>query len=274
MTAAAPDRTPPVPPPWRLVARNLPAHAGNPIHTDAGARAAGYPSALVAGVTVHAWLTHQAVVAWGDGWRRWGGGSVWFRRPVFDREEVTCVAAAAEADEAGALQVEARGGADPLARAVLMARPPDPAVPAPEPFPVTPRHDRLPADAAVLGAVEALGSVDAVLDGAWGAGYAADSGDDLAVYADGATVHPGVFLEAAHLALTRNLGLTAWIHTASTYRHHGALLPVGTMVSVRNRVVDAAVRKGRDEIRLEVQLVVDDRVVVSVDHRAIIRLPG
>ena len=56
MTAAAPDRVPPapVPPPWRLVARNLPAHAGNPIHTDVGARAAGYPSALVAGVTVHA----------------------------------------------------------------------------------------------------------------------------------------------------------------------------------------------------------------------------
>lgn len=261
-----------VPAPWRLTARNLAAHAGNPIHTDAGAQAAGYPSALVAGVTVHAWLTHPAVVAWGDDWRRWGGGSVRFRRPVFDREEVTCVAA--PDDEPGTLRIEARGGADPVARAVLVALPPDASIVAPAPFPVVPRHDRFEADAAVLSAVEALGSIDAELDGAWGAAYAAESGDDLDAYADGRTVHPGVYLEAAHLALTRNIGLPAWIHTASTYRHHGALLPVGTAVSVRSRVVEAAVVKGRDEIRLDVQLVVDDRVAVSVDHRAIVRLPG
>jgi len=263
---------PPQPPPWRLVARNLPAHAGNPIHTDAGAQAAGFPSALVAGVTVHAWLTHPAVVAWGDEWRGWGGGSVRFRRPVLDREEVSCVAAA-DADEPGALRIEALGGVDPVARAVLVAHRPDRSLAAPAPFPATPRHDRFPADATVLGAVESLGSVDAVLDGDWGARYAADTGDDLPAYVDGATVHPGVFLEAAHLALTRNIGLPAWIHTASTYRHHGALLAVGTTVSVRSRVVEATVRKGRDELRLDVQLVVGDRVAVSVDHLAIIRLP-
>lgn len=263
-----------VPEPWVLTARNLPAHAGNPIHTDAGAQAAGYPSALVAGVTVHAWLTHHAVVAWGDEWRRWGGGTVRFRRPVFDREEVTCVAAPDEDDGDEALRIEARtptGGDE--ARAVLLARAPlvgD----APEPLPVVPRHDRFEPDAGVLSAVEFLGSIDTVLDGGWGASYAADSGDDLECYADGRTVHPGVFLEAAHLALTRNIGLPAWIHTFSTYRHHDALLPVGTEVSVRSRVVEATVVKGRDEVRLDVQLVVGDRVAVSIDHRAIIRLPA
>lgn len=263
-----------VPEPWVLTARNLPAHAGNPIHTDAGAQAAGYPSALVAGVTVHAWLTHPAVVAWGDDWRRFGGGTVRFRRPVFDREEVTCVAAPEE-DGDEALRIEARtptGGDE--ARAVLVALAPDPSIPAPAPLPVVPRHDRFEADAGVLAAVEYLGSIDAVLDGPWGAGYAADSGDDLECYADGRAVHPGVFLEAAHLALTRNIGLPAWIHTFSSYRHHDALLPVGTEVSVRSRVVEATVVKGRDEIRLDVQLVVGDRVAVSIDHRAIIRLPA
>lgn len=262
------------PPPWRLTARNLPAHAGNPIHTDAGAQAAGYPSALVAGVTVHAWLTHPAVVAWGDDWRRHGGGSVRFRRPVFDREEVTCVAAPDD-DEPGALRIEALTPTGyEEARAVLMARPPDASLAAPASLPVVPRHDKFPADAAVLSAVEMLGSIDCVLEGAWGAGYAAESGDDLDAYADGRTVHPGVFLEAAHLALTRNIGLPAWIHTSSTYRHHDALLAVGTTVSVRSRIVEATVVKGRDEIRLDVQLVVDDRVAVSIDHRAIIRLPA
>ncbi len=257
------------PAPWQVVARNHPAHAGNPIHTDAGARAAGFPGALVAGVTVHAWLTHPAVLAWGDAWRRDGGGAVRFRRPVLDRELVTC---RSTADDDGTLTIDALT-TDDEPRAILVARPP--AVVAPPPLlPATPRHDKFEADATILAAVEHLGSIDTVLDRGWGAAYADDVGDDLDAYVDGTTVHPGVFLEAAHLALTQNIGLPAWIHTASTYRHHGALLPVGTAVSVRSRVVEAVQRKGRDEIRCDVQLVVDGRVAVSVDHRAIIRLPG
>lgn len=257
------------PAPWQVVATNSPHHAGNPIHTDAGARAAGFPGALVAGVTVHAWLTHPAVVAWGDAWRANGGGFVRFRSPVLDREHVT-LRSTAGAD--GSLTIDALT-ADESPRAVLVAQPPASVAP-PALLPATPRHDRFPADATILAAVEHLGSIDTVLDGRWGAEYAGDVGDDLACYADGATVHPGVFLEAAHLALTQNIGLPAWIHTASTYRHHGALVPVGTAASVRSRVVEAYTRKGRDEIRCDVQLVVDDRVIVSVDHCAIIRLPG
>jgi acyl dehydratase len=258
------------PEPWQVVARNLAAHAGNPIHTDAGARAAGFPGALVAGVTVHAWLTHPAVVAWGDDWLGNGGGSVRFRRPVFDGALVTC---RATVGDDGSLTVDALDEDPGEPRAVLVAYAPS-ATRAPEPLPVTERHDRLPADAAILSAVEHLGSIDAVLDGAWGGAYAGDVGDDLACYHDGTTVHPGVFLEAAHLALTRNIGLPAWIHTASTYRLHEARVPVGTAVSVRSRVLEATTRKGRDEIGCDVQLVVGDRVIVSVDHHAIIRLPA
>jgi len=208
-------------------------------------------------------------VAWGDDWRRDGGGHVRFRRPVLDRELVTCRSGVGDD---GALTVDALT-TDDEPRAVLVAYRPEVVAP-PAPLPATPRHDKFEADATILAAVEHLGSIDTVLDRGWGADYAGDVGDDLDAYADGATVHPGVFLEAAHLALTQNIGLPAWIHTASTYRHHGALLPVGTAVSVRSRVVEAFQRKGRDEIRCDVQLVVDDRVAVSIDHCAIIRLPG
>ena len=44
-----------------VVARNLPEHARNAIHTDAGARAQGFPRALVAGVTTYAYLVHPAI---------------------------------------------------------------------------------------------------------------------------------------------------------------------------------------------------------------------
>jgi hypothetical protein len=37
------------PTPWTVTAHNLPEHAPNPIHTDAGAHAAGSPRALMAG---------------------------------------------------------------------------------------------------------------------------------------------------------------------------------------------------------------------------------
>jgi acyl dehydratase len=76
--------------PWSIVARNLPEHARNRIHTDAGAREAGFPRALVAGVTTYAYLTHPVAEAWGLGWVSSGGGEVRFRRPVFDGDLVRC----------------------------------------------------------------------------------------------------------------------------------------------------------------------------------------
>ena len=53
---------------WTVQARNLPDHASNKIHTDDGARAAGFESALVAGVTTYAYLTRPLVAAWGLDW--------------------------------------------------------------------------------------------------------------------------------------------------------------------------------------------------------------
>ena len=63
------------PAPWPVVARNLSEHSSNPIHPDAGAQAAGFPAALVAGVTTYAYLTHPIVAAWGrDGLEHGGAG--------------------------------------------------------------------------------------------------------------------------------------------------------------------------------------------------------
>jgi len=76
---------------WSVVAQNLPEHARNPIHTDAGAQAAGFPRALVAGVTTYAYLTHPLIVAWGEDWLARGGGEIRFRRPVFDHDVLRCV---------------------------------------------------------------------------------------------------------------------------------------------------------------------------------------
>ena len=80
---------------WSAPAVNLPEHADNAIHTDAGARAAGFPSALVAGVTVYAYMTHVPAAAWGLDWLRGGGAHVRFRSPIFDHDLVNYVPTAA-----------------------------------------------------------------------------------------------------------------------------------------------------------------------------------
>ena len=74
--------------PWSTTAINLPDHADNKIHTDEGARAAGFDAALVAGTTIYAYMTRPAVQAWGRAWLSGGGGELRLRRPVFDNDAV------------------------------------------------------------------------------------------------------------------------------------------------------------------------------------------
>ncbi|MGI9595646.1 MAG: hypothetical protein ACR2QK_05780, partial [Acidimicrobiales bacterium] len=65
--------------PWSTSAVNLPDHADNPIHTDAGAQAAGFDRALVAGTTVYAYMTHPIMDGWGLDWLAGGGGELRLR---------------------------------------------------------------------------------------------------------------------------------------------------------------------------------------------------
>ena len=76
---------------WSVQARNLPEHARNPIHTDAGSRAAGFGTAMVAGTTVYAYLTRPVVDTWGVDWLRGGAALVEFASPVQPDDTVRCV---------------------------------------------------------------------------------------------------------------------------------------------------------------------------------------
>lgn len=237
------------PQPWIVTAQNLPEHAGNPIHTDEGARAEGFPAALVAGVTTYAYLTHPLVAAWGVDWLARGGGEVRFRAPVFARRELTCTPTARPH---GSVTVEA----------------------------VDPTEDRNPR--AVFAAVrdagpppvardgEPLPSREVVLDGRYGADYGARAGDDLALYLREGIVHPAVWPAIANSIMSAELVNGAWIHTRSIVRHH-ALIHEGATVSVHATVVDRFVRHGQ---RAVVDIVVDHDgdPIVTMEHEAIVDL--
>lgn len=242
------DETPPF---WSIEAVNLPEHADNPVHTEAGGRAAGYPGAVVAGTTVYAYLTRWPATVWGAAWVRGGGAEVRFVDAVIADDPVELVAGdvTRTADiGGGTATVEAR------VEGVLKARcefrpvvsPPDP-----------PAGDRLEPLLAPLG------------DG-W-AGYAARTGEDLELYGRAGLVHPVVWLSLANRVFSRQLVDGPWVHTRSRVAHLDGVAPDATVL-VEAFLLDRFTTRAGERAVVDVRISVDDRPVVAVEHEAIVRL--
>lgn len=241
MTSHAPVR-------WVTTARNLPEHARNPIHTDAGARAAGFPRALVAGVTTYAYLTHPIVEAWGMDWLTRGGGEVRFRRPVFDNDTVTCE----PVDDGEAVTVDALTDEPEQPRAYLRA--------IRDGGPVTPLREG-----------EVLPIRRYQLSGEFGSDYGARAGDPFGFYASHGVVHPAVWPALANDLFYNELVRGSWVHTRSIVRHHATVAPDKT-AELRSVVVNRFQSHGERAV-VDIHIVVDDQVVASLEHEAIIELP-
>jgi acyl dehydratase len=242
---------------WTIAAQNLPEHARNPIHTDAGAQAAGFPRALVAGVTTYAYLTHPVAAAWGRNWIARGGGEVRFRRPVFDGDHLTCapVAQQIEADVTTA-EIHALTGTTDQPRAIFTAR----------------THAESAVD---LRPGETLTDLDIELTGEWGADYGERAGDLLSLYRDHQIVHPAVWPAIANQVVHTQVAQGSWIHTRSIVRHHD-LAPVGARALVRSRVVRRFEAHGeRAILDVEIRIATSgtDLVVATLEHEAIVALP-
>ena len=230
---------------WEVRAQNLPEHAGNPIHTDAGAQAAGFPRALVAGVTTYAYLTHPIVADAGLEWLGHGGGEVRFRSPVFEHDSLRLVPV--ETD--GGTLVEARVADEEAMRASLRAvvdAGPPPAMRAGEPLRM--REIRL--------------------EGEFGHEYGSRAGDDLPLYAARGVVHPAVWPALANVVVHADVARGSWIHTRSIIRHHG-LARVGSVAYVHAVVVERF-HRGGDRALLDVRIEIDGEPVATLEHEAII----
>jgi acyl dehydratase len=235
---------------WSVIARNLPEHAGNAIHTDAGAQAAGFPAALVAGVTTYAYLTRPLVAGWGREWVEHGGGEVRFRAPVFAGDRVDCVVGPGGTPDA--VTVEAVCAArDRAARATFAA------VRDAGPPPTARDGDR-------------LASRRIELAGELGVDYGARAGDDLDLYAREGIVPPAVWPAIANRVFAAELVRGAWIHTRSIIRHHAAG-PAGAIVDVHATVVDRFERSGRRAVA-DVVIEHDGVVLTTLEHEAIVEL--
>lgn len=235
---------------WSIEAVNLPEHADNPVHTEAGGRAAGYPGAVVAGTTVYAYLTRWPATVWGADWVRGGGAEVRFLAAVIAGDPLDVVAgdATRTADIGGrTATVEARVAGESTARGEFR-----PVAPRPDP----PAGDRLEPLVVELDA--------------W-AGYAARTGDDLELYGRVGLVHPVVWLSLANRVFSRQLVDGPWVHTRSRVAHLDGVAPDATVL-VEAFLLDRFTTRAGERAVVDVRISVDDRPVVAVEHEAIVRL--
>ena len=230
--------------PWNVVAVNLPEHAHNPIHTDDGAQRAGFPRALVAGVSTYAYLVHPLIDAFGLDWIESGGGELRFRRPIFDGDEV-CV----QPSDPNSLVVHAVTSEPDQPRAIFEAVREAPTL-------VPMRHG------------EPLPEMTFELQGEWGSDYAARLGDDHPLCTSHGIVHPAVWPALANKVFQNHVVRGQWIHTRSIIRHHG-LATAGSRAVVRSTVVRRFEKSGERAVA-DVRIEVDGKAVASLEHEAII----
>ncbi len=231
---------------FSINAVNLPEHADNPVHTDAGAIEAGFAGAIVAGTTVYAYLVRGAVGLYGSDWASQGGGILTLRAPVL----------------ADAL-VEVRQAADGRLAACMgdveCAR-------------LVPRT--------VAETVEALADRDLAPSGrAFGpmtlelseiiTGYGLRCGDDDPRYGELGVVHPVVWPVLANAVFARYLVRGPWVHTRSDIFHIRPVAP-GATVTIEATEIDRFAKPSGERAVLAMRFTVDDELVAFVEHEAII----
>lgn len=237
---------------WSVEAVNLPEHADNPIHTDAGARAAGFPAALVAGVTVYAYMTHPPATAWGLDWVAGGGAEVRFLSPVFAGHRVDLRAGGdLEGPTVGAA-LDAPRCVDAVVDGTLRAR-----------CAVSPRAPDLPVRAG-----QELRPVRLTIDESF-VDYAIRAGDNCALYAEHGVAHPVSWPSIANRVFHRQLVTGAWIHVRSLIAHHSTAA-LGETIDVVTTVVDRFESRAGPRAVADVRIVADGRPVATIEHEAVI----
>lgn len=237
--------------PWSVRAINLPEHANNVVHTDEGARAAGYERALVAGTSVYAYLSHVPAAGWGQSWLTSGGAEVRFASPVNTDDQVELVPVTGP----DGITVEARvqgevrstlavwPGADPLA-------PPDRDAD-PEPLP------------------------DMVVEVDDGIGrYGTRAGDDLGLYdqaGPSAITHPAIWPVIGNRVTMANLVTGPWVHVRSRVQHL-AVVPMGAVLLVQSSIIDRFTTRAGNRAVLGITVSLDGNPVATIAHESIIEL--
>ena len=224
--------------PWTVRAINLAEHADNPMHLDEGARAAGFPAALVAGTTVYAYMTHLPAAAWGRDWIDHGGAELRLKSPVFDNDSVECLATGET------VSATVNGSARATIDVSLDVTPPGPQ-----------EGEQLATLVVELG--QDLGC------------YGIRAGDDLDIYQAEQLVHPAAWPCIGNRITSANYVNGPWIHVRSKVAHLGHA-PLGAQATVESTLKDRFMTRAGERVLLDVRVKIDGRPVAAIEHESIV----
>src|SRR5262249_24106052 len=161
------------------------------------------------GVVVYSWMTHPVVEVLGPAWLERGTFSVRFGKPVyFDEEVIVSVSVAARTESAVTLNarvVDGKGETCGTATMGLSSEPPA-AAPSVGDYPAeTLPVERPPVSRAILESRTVLGTPELLLDEPTAGEFLERVSERLPLYRGiGAPAHPGLYLDLANRALSRN----------------------------------------------------------------------
>lgn len=248
--------------PWTVAAINLAEHADNIIHTDDGARAAGFEGALVAGTTIHAYLTHPVAEDWGTAWLDAGWSELRLIAPVLDRDIVVVSAGHGDSSEAEVndhrgererVLIEASVGGQRRATLEVARSAPTSTSTSPD------RTAREQHSDSVFDLAAGLGS------------YGIRAGDDLELYSTTGRAHPSVWPCIGNAITNERHVDGPWVHVRSAI-HHLAPTPADAVVTVSSRLVDRFDSRAGERVVLDLVARIGDTPVARIEHESIVRL--
>ena len=264
---------------WSGLAFNQAPDSANEIHGDKVAKQFGFRGGLVPGVTISAYLTHPAVVAWGADFLDRGYAHVKVVAPLYDAEPFS-VNVLEQADTSYAAEITQPDGTVSATAEVSL----------PELTPVAPtrRGDPLAAEGseaprASLDVFEALQR-----QGCRAFRYRWGSSHNMQTYLRDASAIPDLLrpdragfanmsflLGCSNWILASNAHMNPWMHLETRSQSYRAV-PPGTDIVAEMAVTDFFEKKGHEFVDVNVALFdeADDACLMSIELRAIYRLRG
>ncbi|MEK7793966.1 MAG: MaoC family dehydratase [Candidatus Hydrogenedentota bacterium] len=264
-------------PPIRVTANNYALHSDNKMHDDSTAAEYGFRGGLVPGVGVYAYMTQQAVRAFGREWIERGAMRGKFLKPVYHGETVTVHAEQLATDALKLSVVNSEGTVCAVGEASLPTHtaPPESSHFAEAALPQYER--RRPPDLEHLPKGETLGTLPFSVElpglrGESGGLFYEDVCDPLEWYrGPEAVCHPAWIGALANRVLAANIELGPWIHTETHAQHFASPLN-GEETQVRARIHDSFEKKGHVFVVADVLwLGRGGRSLARAVHTAIVR---
>lgn len=260
---------------YEVEAVNYATDSSNKIHSDEVAKQYGFVGGLVPGVAVCCYMMQPPASRFGLEWARGGSFRAKLLKPTYEGE-MARVSARAKADEPDQLEIEVKNPAGVLCAVGSASIGPAPPAPEIENYPLAPMPEldaRREPVASALPKGETLGTLLYDPDHPDNeVGFFAEAREQLDICTqEEALQHPGLLLHLANYAISGNVALGPWIHTASEIQFYNAAR-VGESLELRGKIEDSYERRGHEFIVADLAAFgAEGRPIAQIRHTAIVK---